>query len=142
MIKNNLLTSNSIQKKHLNNNFLKKLYKKYPKINLEVKNEVENSKMTLNVLNKKFKFGFRIIDLRKFQQYKTVAIVGMGGSILGAEAIYNFLEKKIKKKFYFFDDLDDKKLLKIKKNKNLDKILFLVISKSGNTIETLSNSFA
>ena len=34
----------------------------------------------------------------------------MGGSILGAEAIYNFFRFKIKKKIYFFDDLDENKL--------------------------------
>ena len=37
----------------------------------------------------------------------------MGGSILGTEAIYNFLKKKIKKKIYFFDDLDERKIIKI-----------------------------
>ena len=28
-------------------------------------------------------------------------IIGMGGSSLGAQAIYDFLKKKIKKNFYF-----------------------------------------
>ena len=32
----------------------------------------------------------------------------MGGSSLGAEAIYNFMKYKIKKKFYFFNNLDTK----------------------------------
>ena len=30
----------------------------------------------------------------------------MGGSSLGAEAIYSFLKEKIKKNFLFIDDLD------------------------------------
>ena len=63
----------------------------------------------------------------------------MGGSILGAQAIYSFLNKKIKKEFYFFDNLDEEKILHIQEKKKLNKILFIVISKSGNTIETLSN---
>ena len=42
----------------------------------------------------------------------------MGGSILGAEAIYNFLQPKIKKKFYFLNDLDIEKLFNLKKKKN------------------------
>ena len=63
----------------------------------------------------------------------------MGGSILGAEAINNFLEEKIKKKIYFFNNLNTKKISTIKKEKKLNKILFIIISKSGNTIETLSN---
>ena len=38
----------------------------------------------------------------------------MGGSTLGTEAIYNFLKKKIKKNFYFSDNLQPK----IKSNTN------------------------
>ena len=37
--------------------------------------------------------------------------------------------------------LTKKKLLILKKKTNLSKVLFIIISKSGNTIETLSNSF-
>ena len=66
----------------------------------------------------------------------------MGGSILGSMSIYNFLESKIKKKVYFFDDINEKKIIDIKKKENLKKVLFLIISKSGNTVETLSNTFA
>ncbi len=65
----------------------------------------------------------------------------MGGSILGAEATYNFLQAKIKKKIYFFNDLDENKIISFKKKENLTKILFIIISKSGNTVETLSNIF-
>ena len=57
-------------------------------------------------------------------------------------SIYNFLESKIKKKVYFFDDINEKKIIDIKKKENLKKVLFLIISKSGNTVETLSNTFA
>ena len=63
----------------------------------------------------------------------------MGGSILGSQAVYNLLRKKIKKKFYFFDNLDTERILDFKKKQNLNQILFIIISKSGNTIETLSN---
>ena len=59
----------------------------------------------------------------------------MGGSSLGIEAIYNFLSFKIKKKFYFYNNIDSNKFLKKKKI----KILNIIISKSGNTIETISN---
>ena len=59
----------------------------------------------------------------------------MGGSILGSEAIYNFLENKIKKKIYFFDDLEMKTKLQILKKKEILKTLFIIISKSGNTVE-------
>jgi len=62
-------------------------------------------------------------------------IIGIGGSILGAESIYSFLKNKIKKKVIFINNLETKK--KILKNK---KELNLIISKSGNTLETIVNS--
>ena len=59
----------------------------------------------------------------------------MGGSTLGAQAIYSFLNHKIKKNFYFIDNLQTHRI-KLKKK----KITNLVISKSGNTIETIINA--
>ena len=56
----------------------------------------------------------------------------MGGSILGAEAIYSFL--KCKKKFYFINNLQNDLRLD-KKTKSIN----IIISKSGNTLETISN---
>ena len=58
----------------------------------------------------------------------------MGGSILGTQAIYDFLKHKIKKIFYLLIIFKKKKKIK-KKN-----LLNLIISKSGNTIETIVNS--
>ena len=60
----------------------------------------------------------------------------MGGSILGAKAIYNFLKNKIKKNFFFIDGFDYYKIKDIFKKKKLN----LIISKSGNTLETIVNS--
>ena len=58
----------------------------------------------------------------------------MGGSILGTEAIYDFLKFKIKKKINFYNNLNNQ--IKLEKKK---KTLNLIISKSGNTLETISN---
>ena len=60
----------------------------------------------------------------------------MGGSILGTESIYNFLKNKVKKKFYFHNNLKSEINSPDKKNKYLN----LIVSKSGNTLETISNS--
>ncbi len=120
---------------------LKKIEKNFEKIFSEVKNDVNKTSNTLNILNKKFKFNFEVKDLQKFKKFKTIVLIGMGGSILGAEAIHNFLHLKIKKKFYFFNDLNIQKISNLKKKENLSKVLFIIISKSGNTIETLSNTF-
>ena len=48
----------------------------------------------------------------------------MGGSILGAKAIYDFLKHKTKKNFIFIDNLDENYLKNIKNN-NLSKSLLL-----------------
>jgi glucose-6-phosphate isomerase len=139
--KNNLFLKNNIQKKYLKNNSLIKLSKEYKNLFLDINNDIKNSKKTLNVLDNNLKYNFKIKDLKKFRKFKTIALIGMGGSILGSQAVYNFLEKKIRKKVYFFDNLNEKKILKFKKKENLTKVLFLVISKSGSTIETLINAF-
>jgi glucose-6-phosphate isomerase len=60
-------------------------------------------------------------------------IIGMGGSLLGSRSIFNFLNFKIKKKFHFQDNYE---LIKSSKK----DLLHLIISKSGNTLETISNS--
>ena len=134
-----ILTRNSIQKKYLNKKIFKSFSKEFNKIfnNLDI--NLDSSKTTLDILSKKFKFNFKSQDLKKFKKFKKIAIIGMGGSILGTEAIYYFLKQKIKKEIYFFDNIDTEKLIKFKKLNVAKKTLFLVISKSGNTVETLAN---
>ena len=58
----------------------------------------------------------------------------MGGSSLGTQTIYDFLRDKIKKNFFFVDNLNARSDKKFKNEVNL------VVSKSGNTIETIVNS--
>ena len=141
MIKNNLNFLNNIQKKNLDSKSIKKFTKLFPKIFSKVFTDINSSKKTLNILNRKFNFNFEFKDLEKFKSFKTIAIIGMGGSILGSEAVSHFLKEKINKKIYFFNDLNIEKIQNFKKKKNLNKVLFFVISKSGNTVETLSNFF-
>ena len=72
--------------------------------------------------------------IKKFKKFNNINIIGMGGSILGAKAIHNFLSIK-KKNFNFIDNFQSINALKLKKNH-----INLIISKSGNTLETISNS--
>ena len=92
------------------------------------KNEVIKS------LTKDYYYSFTKQKIKKFKKYKDVRIFGMGGSSLGANAIYDFLRFKIKKNFYFLSNLN-KRNFSSKKN-----YLNLIISKSGNTLETIVNS--
>ena len=58
----------------------------------------------------------------------------MGGCTLGSQAIYQFLKNKVKKKFDFIDNLQSS----TRAHKN--QFTNIIISKSGNTIETLVNA--
>ena len=85
-------------------------------------------------LSDQYKYSFDLKKISKLKKFSIYRIIGMGGSVLGAEAIYNFLKFKIKKKFIFLNNLKSRVNKKSKKN-----ILNLVISKSGNTLETIIN---
>ena len=139
MSKKNLYTLNNIQNKYLSKNSLRKSSRLFSQIFKDIVKDINNSKKTLSVLNKNFMFNFEKKDLKKFKKFKTIALIGIGGSALGSEAINNSLNYKIKKKIYFFDGLDSEKISKFKKKENLNRVLFLIISKSGKTVETLSN---
>lgn len=140
-MKKNLQIKNIIHKDYLKKNISKKLSEDFEKFIEEITDNVDLTREAYNVLSNHFKFNFNLSELKKFKKFKSIAIIGMGGSILGSEAIYNCFKKKIKKKVYFFDDINSEKILSFKK-KNTSKTLFLIISKSGNTAETLSNFLA
>ena len=141
MITKNLLLNNNIQNLYLDRKFKKILSKEFERTFKAAKKDVNKPNVTLNILNKNFKFNFKTKELKKFKKFKTIIVVGMGGSILGAEAINELLKDKINKEIFFLNDLDEKKFLHLKRTKKFNKTLFLIISKSGNTIETLSNLF-
>ena len=88
----------------------------------------------INSFSKDYGYDFTKSEIEKYKKFKSYNLIGMGGSSLGAKAIYKFLKPKIKKKFIFLDNLNSKKNNKI----NL-KSLNIVISKSGSTLETISN---
>jgi len=87
----------------------------------------------------KYEFDFSKTIVKKFSKCKNIIIIGMGGSILGTKSIYSFFKKKIKKEVFFFDNLDPNLNLKYKEIKNLKNSCFIIVSKSGNTLETLTN---
>ena len=93
----------------------------------------KNNQLLLS-LSKKYKYKFKFQNIKKYKKFKHYRIFGMGGSSLGAEAIYSFLNRKIRKKFSFVNNID------LSRNKNNKINQFnIIISKSGNTLETLTN---
>ena len=71
---------------------------------------------------------------------KNIAILGIGGSSLGAKAIYEFLKpaKELQRKLFFFESTDPINVTEILNELNTENTHFLIISKSGNTVETIS----
>ena len=88
----------------------------------------------LQSLSNNYSDGYIKKSLSKYKNFKNIRIIGMGGSSLGTRAIYSFLKHKIKKKLIFFDNLETNKIKDKKKHLNL------IVSKSGNTLETIVNS--
>tara|TARA_B100001540_G_C15766065_1_gene624026 strand:- start:86 stop:1258 length:1173 start_codon:yes stop_codon:yes gene_type:complete len=88
----------------------------------------------LKSLSKNFEYSYKKKNIKLLKSYSKVNLVGMGGSILGAETIYSFLKHKIKKEFFFYNNLKCESI-----PKNNERNINLIISKSGNTLETVSN---
>ena len=106
---------------------LKNIKIKFQKI-IQTKSDI------LDSLGSDYKYSYKKKKLNKYKKSSNFRIIGMGGSILGTKTIYEFLKHKIKKKFLFIDNLQNNSI------KFSKKIVNLVVSKSGNTTETIVNS--
>ena len=113
---------------------LKKNIKNIKNINKILKKELNLSSSLFNSFTANYKYGFKKNIIKNYKNYKRVNLIGMGGSILGAEAIHDFLKLKVKKKIKFFNNLNNQ--IKLEPN---GKSVNIIISKSGNTLETVSN---
>ena len=118
-------------------NFIRK---KNPKIIQFLKNIINDRNIVekyplLSSMNKGFQYSYPKKKIKIFKRFSEFNLIGIGGSILGAETIHNFLKHKIKKKFNFYNNLNFQNIPKTNKKK-----INIVISKSGNTIETIANS--
>ena len=75
------------------------------------------------------------------QDYDHIVQIGIGGSELGPKALYDALISfhKKNKKVDFISNIDPDNLTYIIENCDLEKTLFVSVSKSGTTLETLTN---
>ncbi|MDA7594098.1 glucose-6-phosphate isomerase [Candidatus Pelagibacter sp.] len=110
--------------------------KKKKTIKKDFLNLIKNQPQLFESLKPTYKYSYSKKKISKYKKFSNIRVIGMGGSILGAEAIYNFLKKKIKKKFKFVNNLNSNADHFKDKNINLN----LIISKSGNTLETIANA--
>ena len=122
------MLTKDIKLKSFNKTNSKDIIKKKLKLIINDKSQLIKS------LSKEYKDKYNFKKIKNFFGKNNVRLIGMGGSILGSQAIYYFLEEKIKKKFFFIDNITPSI-----KNNYKSKINNLIISKSGNTLETVSN---
>ena len=113
---------------------INKVNKVNKKINKDFKILIKEKSTLLKSLGTTYKNIYTKKVILRIKKYSNIRIIGMGGSILGTESIYDFLRHKVKKKFIFINNLQSK-------IKNLDKKKYanIIVSKSGNTLETISN---
>ena len=105
-------------------------------IKKDLQNLLKDQPQLFETLKPTYKYSYSKKAISKYKKFSNIRIIGMGGSILGAEAIYSFLKKKIKKKITFVNNLNSNADYFQDKNINLN----LIISKSGNTLETIANA--
>ena len=117
-------------------NFKISKFNKFNKINKFKNDKWFKEIRLLDSLKENYKYSYSKSQIKKINKSKNFRLIGMGGSTLGAEAIYQFLNHKIKKKFIFINNLNPR----LKNNQKKIKATNIIISKSGNTLETIANS--
>ena len=81
----------------------------------------------------------------KGEKYTTVCQIGIGGSDLGPRAMYIALENWAKKnntfkmEAHFISNVDPDDAASVVKSLDISKTIFILVSKSGTTLETLTN---
>lgn len=105
----------------------------------ELFNNLLNNKENffLNTLSEEYQkslFLKRIVLKKRI--HKNILIVGMGGSVLGTKMLSSFFG--LDRNYYFLDSLNNSTVNDFIK-KDLSKFSIFIISKSGRTLETLTN---
>ena len=118
-------------------NFIQKQKKKpiYNFKQLKKENWIKKYKLLLS-LTPNYKYSYTKAQIKNLKKKTFFRLIGMGGSTLGAKAIYKFLQDKTKKKFVFIDNLKPN----LSKYEKSNEAVNLIISKSGNTLETITNT--
>lgn len=82
-----------------------------------------------------------LAEIESFDRFQDLIMIGIGGSDLGPYANFLALAHLIKKgrRAFFINNIDPDNLHRVIESANLDKTLVAVVSKSGNTLETMTN---
>jgi len=112
--------------------------------------QIKSNEQIFSLLKEEFKtvgyFSLPYQDTKEIKDYalsisqENIVVLGIGGSSLGAKAIYKFLlpARNFEKKLIFLDTIDPLKVSYCLKGLNFHNTHFIAISKSGNTIETIT----
>ena len=100
------------------------------KLNLEVE---KKSNPIINSFEQSYQNKIKL-EKGKIKKKKNKLIIGLGGSSAGAKAINQYLGCN----FYFFDNYDPAYIYNFLHHHDLNEFNIYVISKSGNTFETLA----
>ena len=68
--------------------------KKNNNIQKDFKKLINNQPKLLNTLKPSYNYSYSKKLILKYKKFTNIRIIGMGGSSLGSEAIYDFLKKK------------------------------------------------
>ncbi|QSZ41434.1 glucose-6-phosphate isomerase [Sulfurimonas aquatica] len=110
---------------------------------------ISDEDVFIEILKEKEHIGYYNLahqDTTSFKEYakgvkqSNVVVMGIGGSTLGTYAIYKFLKhsKELSKHLYFLETTDPIDIQSKLEGIDLEDTLFIVISKSGTTVETIS----
>ena len=111
-----------------------KIKKKYSIVKKKLLLIIKDKNDLILSFGNSYRNSFKKKSIAKYKKFKNIRVIGMGGSTLGSQTIHDFLKHKIRKNFLFIDNLQPKQ------KKTTKQFLSLVISKSGNTTETIANA--
>lgn len=122
-------------------------------LTLDIKNSKGSPVNFLKNIEKKRQGFYKVIDDKKaLGKIETLAkklknnfdyfvVLGIGGSALGTICLKNALKPRDHEKLFVIDNIDPDFIKEIENKIEIKKTLFIVVSKSGNTLETLSQFF-
>jgi len=109
------------------------------KSNDEIFERIEAEKTYIGYYNLPYQDTTEIKEFAKTVEQKHIVVLGIGGSSLGTYAIHKFLQhKENDKKLHFLESTDPLDIHYKVSKIDLNDAFFIVISKSGTTIETVS----
>lgn len=109
------------------------------KSNQEIFEKIVNEKETIGYYHLPYQDTTAIKEFASTVKQKHIVVIGIGGSSLGTYAIHQFLQHKENDKTLHFLESTDPVDVQSKINKiDLNDALFIIISKSGSTVETIS----